>query len=477
MIGGPPAHRGAPRPGARAPADPSGRGPKRVCVVGGGIAGLGAAWALGQHPERFAVQLYERHDDLGGNAVTVDIPQDDGTSIPVDISVTAYIPAVYQNYAKLLERLGIKSLTTRFSYSVSYGPDVYAHDFDSDLKARLRPEIDRFQRLVRRLRRLNALNKRRSRLAAALNPFNYASMGRVLDLLGFSSDFRFKILKPLFVNFLLVSDVFDMPAALFAMYLDYFDVERATPMATWDQGTRNLYRHMAADLGGSVHLGRRVARVRRTGEAVFVRDERGVEERFDEVVLACNANQARALLERPRAMERWLLSSVRYERELHRHAVVHTDGSVLPDNATRPLETRSNYIFHRGGPQDNYEITYIMHNQQPWAKRSDKPCLVTYNATQPIDPAKVVRRLGFQHVTYGVFHTAVLLALFPRLQGPERTWYCGAHTLVNSQEHCLISGLAVARQLGADYPFDDEEARRWFNFYGRMVMGRAFREA
>ena len=75
-----------------------------------------------------------------------------------------------------------------------------------------------------------------------------------------------------------------------------------------------------------------------------------------------------------------------------------------------------------------------------------------------------------------MFHSTVLLALFPRLQGRERTWYCGAHTLVNSQEHCLISGLAVARQLGADYPFDDDEARRWFNFYGAL-MGRRFRRA
>ena len=49
--------------------------------------------------------------------------------------------------------------------------------------------------------------------------------------------------------------------------------------------------------------------------------------------------------------------------------------------------------------------------------------------------------------------------------------------MVNSQEHCLVSGLAVARQLGTDYPFADDEARRWFNFYGRMVIGRSFRRA
>jgi uncharacterized protein len=450
---------------------------KRICIVGGGVSGLAAAWALGQHPERFAVELYERNDELGGNAVTVDIPQDDGTSIPVDISVTAYIPTVYQNYVKLLERFGIDSLPTRFSYSVSYGKDIYAHDFDSALKTELRPEIDRFQRLLRRIQRVNALNKRRSHLTASLNPFNYVPMGRVLDAQGFSSDFRFKVLKPMFVNFLLASNVFDMPAAMFAMYLDFFDIERATPMVTWDQGTRNLYRHMAAELRGGLHLRRGVARIRRAPDAVFVRDEHGVEERFDEVVLACNANQALMLLERPRRLERWVLSSVRYESELHNHAIVHTDSSVLPDNATRALETRSNYVLHYGSRPDNYEITYIMHNQQPWAKRSDKPCLVTYNPIQPIDPGKIVTRRWFQHVIPSVFHVTVLLGLFRRLQGRQRTWYCGAHTLVNSQEHCLISGLAVARQLGADYPFDDDEARRWFNFYARLLMGPALRKA
>jgi hypothetical protein len=41
----------------------------------------------------------------------------------------------------------------------------------------------------------------------------------------------------------------------------------------------------------------------------------------------------------------------------------------------------------------------------------------------------------------------------------------------------VIRGLAVARRLGADYPFGDDEARQWFNLYGRILMGLAFRKA
>ena len=40
-----------------------------------------------------------------------------------------------------------------------------------------------------------------------------------------------------------------------------------------------------------------------------------------------------------------------------------------------------------------------------------------------------------------------------------------------------MTGLAAARQLGADYPSDDPEARKWFNFYGRMLYGWRFRKA
>ena len=80
-----------------------------------------------------------------------------------------------------------------------------------------------------------------------LNPFNYVSMGTVLNWGRFSGDFRYKVLKPMFVNFLMATNVFDMPAALFSYYLEFFDIERATPMKTWDQGTRRIYEAMSAD--------------------------------------------------------------------------------------------------------------------------------------------------------------------------------------------------------------------------------------
>ena len=451
-------------------------GPRRVAIVGGGISGLGAAWALNHHPDRFDFRLFEAQEQIGGNAVTADMPQDDGGSIPFDISVTACIPSVYDHIVLLMEQFGIELLDTKFSYSVKYGGRIYAHDFDSDIREQLQPEIARFQRLLRRLHWFGWLSRSQSIALNALNPFNYISMGMLLNLGGFSGDFRYKILKPMFVNFLMATNVFDMPAALFARYLEFFDIESATPMQTWDQGTRRIYERLSARFGDKIYLNRPVQKVYRSESSVVVEDGAGERETFDEVILACNANQTLMMLDRPTALERYLLSSIRYESELHNHTVVHSDASVLPDNEVKPLTTRSNHIEQYGARPDNYEITYIMHNQQPWASRSDKPCLVTYNPTSPIDEGKVIKKWWFQHIVHDVRHMAVLVNLFRFIQGRRRTWHCGAHTLINSQETCFVTGLAAATQLGADYPFDDPAAKRSFNFYGSILHGSRFRK-
>ena len=77
---------------------------RRIAIVGGGVSGLGAAWGLAHHPDRFDFRLFEAQDRIGGNAVTVDMPQDDGSSIPFDISVTACIPPVYQHIVSLMKQ-------------------------------------------------------------------------------------------------------------------------------------------------------------------------------------------------------------------------------------------------------------------------------------------------------------------------------------------------------------------------------------
>ena len=205
--------------------------------------------------------------------------------------------------------------------------------------------------------------------------------------------------------------------------------------------------------------------------------EDDVKETVDELILAGIANQTLIILDKLTFLERYILSLKRHESELHNHTVAHSDSSVLPENEVLPLKMGSKHIAQYGARTDNYEITSIMHNQQPWVNRSDKTCLVTYNPISQIDRQKIIGRWWFQHIVHDVRHIAWLIHLFRFIQGKRRTWHCGAPTLVNSQEICLVTGLAAEKQIAADDPFEDPEARLLFEYFGGILYGWRFKKA
>ena len=85
---------------------------KRVAVIGSGISGLGAAWAL-RHTHD--VVLYEKRDRLGGHSATVDIDYD-GTPLSVDTGFIVFNPLNYPNLVALFEHLGIETQAADMSF-------------------------------------------------------------------------------------------------------------------------------------------------------------------------------------------------------------------------------------------------------------------------------------------------------------------------------------------------------------------------
>ena len=90
---------------------------------------------------------------------------------------------------------------------------------------------------------------------------------------------------------------------------------------------------------GRVRYGTGAVRVERSASGAAVVDSRGGRDAFDQVVLACHADEALALLEAPTEEERALLGAFRYSRNL---AVLHTDESLMPSR--RAVWSGWNYI-------------------------------------------------------------------------------------------------------------------------------------
>ena len=77
----------------------------RIAVIGSGVAGLGAAWALSRQHE---VILFEASARPGGhtNTVTVDAP--DGP-VGIDTGFIVHNPVNYPNLIRMLECLDVRT--------------------------------------------------------------------------------------------------------------------------------------------------------------------------------------------------------------------------------------------------------------------------------------------------------------------------------------------------------------------------------
>ena len=86
------------------PLSRAGGGKQKIAVIGSGISGASAAWALSKTAE---VTLYEAEGRPGGHTATVDIDYD-GTAVSVDTGFIVYNEHNYPEFTALLAHLGIQ---------------------------------------------------------------------------------------------------------------------------------------------------------------------------------------------------------------------------------------------------------------------------------------------------------------------------------------------------------------------------------
>ncbi|KAH9868565.1 hypothetical protein J1614_007637 [Plenodomus biglobosus] len=95
-----------------------------------------------------------------------------------------------------------------------------------------------------------------------------------------------------------------------------------------------------------------------------------------------------------------------------------------------------------------------------------------------IDPTKVIRRDWWHQLCHSWTHYAFVVPWMMWLQGRKHTRYAAAWTLVNAHEVAVMSGIAAAVDLGAQYP-PDLERDRWallcFRLYYLLVYGKWYR--
>jgi len=408
----------------------------RVAVIGGGVSGLGAAYALSKSAR---VVLFEAEPRLGGHARTVEA----GDGVAVDTGFIVFNERNYPNLCGLFDAIGAPSEPSDMSFaaSIAGGRVEYAlRDLDRLYAQRrnlLRPAFHGMVRDILRFNRLAPLALERPDM----------TLEALFDEIGVGEAFRRWYAMP-FSSAIWSATPGEMagfPAASFVRFFQNHGLLAREGQPQWRTvtgGSRVYVEKLAAAIraaGGEIRAGAPVEAVFQAG-GPRVRAKGGEMEPFDAVIVAAHADQALAMLADPTPGQCEALGGFRYSRN---RAVLHSDPRLMPKR--QRCWSSWNYIGDGAADPSGVAVTYWMNRLQNL--KTDRDVFVTLNPTRPVPEDLIHDETEFHHP---IFDMAALEGQrrLPEAQGENGIWFAGAYARFGFHEDGLASGLAAARALG-----------------------------
>jgi predicted NAD/FAD-binding protein len=405
----------------------------KIAIVGSGISGLTAAYLLAEEHD---ISVFEANDYIGGhtNTVTVDV---DGTAWSVDTGFIVYNEHNYPNFTRLLSKLAVDTQPSFMSFSVRC--DATGLEYNGSTIRQLfvqkrnlfRPS---FYRMIRDILRFN-----RDAMRLATESGSTNTLASLLSRGSYSDGFVNHYLVPMGSAIWSVpaTKVLDMPAEFFIRFFDNHGMLTVNNRPEWRVvcgGSNSYVGKLTATFKDRIRLNSPVRQVLRHEDRVEVDGEV-----FDEVIFACHSDQALSLLGDASSSEREILGALPYQEN---DVVLHTDTSVLP--RAQSAWAAWNYLMPEDSA-DAVKLTYNMNILQ--SLDAPKTFCVSLNATELIDPAKVLFGTRYDHPVYTVAGTDAQKR-FEEISGRNRTHFCGAYWGNGFHEDGVKSALAVGKAFG-----------------------------
>ena len=408
----------------------------RVAVVGTGIAGLGAAYALSRVHE---VELFEREGRAGGHTHTIS-HETDGRTLALDTGFIVHNERSYPQLIRLFGELGVRTQDSEMSFSVSCARCGLEYSGRRPFAQPRNLASPSFARLLRDI--LRFLRQDPSGVDADL------TLERYVANLGYTRGFRDHFLVPLTAAIWSTAPggALDFPAAYALRFFQNHGMLglRRFRWKTVTGGSDTYVQAIVSRFRDRLHLETEVRRVRRDADGVTLETSQGDALRFDKVVVATHPDQALGLLADPSEDERRILGAFSYSRN---ETVLHTDERFLPRR--RAARASWNYqLADCRAPSARPTMTYYLNRLQR-LDEAEHYC-VTLNRGAEIREDRVIARMLYEHPLY-TFESLRAQEELPRLNGQRHTAYCGAYHGFGFHEDGLASGLRAAEAFGASW--------------------------
>lgn len=417
---------------------------KKIAVIGTGISGLGAASLLHPHHD---ITIYEKNDYIGGHSRTVEVKTKD-CIIPVDTGFIVFNKRNYPLLTRLFDHLKVLYIESDMSFGASidngwleYGTQKPGNMF-AQKRNLLRPA---YWGLIADILKFN------KSAAAYLTKDPSFTLGDCLDDLGMRPWFRQYFLLAMggAIWSTPLEEMLKFPASTFIRFFENHGLLTVNDHPQWytvQGGSREYVGRLIEPFHDRIHLSRGAAKVWREESCVHVEDVHGKSETYDDVIFACHADQALAMISDVTKDEQKVLSAFRYQAN---RAVLHSDVSFMP----KRRKAWASWVYLSEAREDqnpNVSLSYWMNNLQPL--QTDLPLIVTLNPGREPDPKLVYNDYMFEHP---VFDEMAIKNQknFDFIQGQNRLWFCGAYQRYGFHEDGLASAVKIIKRMGIDPPW------------------------
>ncbi|MEL7545928.1 MAG: FAD-dependent oxidoreductase [Pseudomonadota bacterium] len=415
---------------------------KRIAVIGSGITGLGAAYALKDTAD---ITIFESRDRAGGHAHTIDVDYD-GHPLAVDVGFIVYNQTNYPNLVGFFDALGVETQKSDMSFAVS-NPQGFewassAKGLFADKRNLFRPRFHNFWRTILKFNDI-------ARAELDAGEIGDAPLGFWLEKHEFSDDFIENYVLPMggAIWSTPEAEMLDYPALSFFKFFDNHRLmhKERPKWRTVTGGSRTYVNAVSEALGARLRLSTPIESVEPFGNRVMVKTHNGANDVFDEVIMATHADTTRELLKPSYENLRFLLGSVGYRDNI---IYVHRDPKLMP--ARKAAWASWNVL-----KQDQPEIclSYWMNRLQ--ALPEQLPLFVTLNPKDPPAEALTFGKMAKAHPQFDSAAQAAVRGL-KRQQGEDHIWVAGAWMGNGFHEDGLLAGLNCALSLGGRVPWQTE---------------------
>tara|TARA_B110000211_G_scaffold133760_1_gene153372 strand:- start:300 stop:1175 length:876 start_codon:yes stop_codon:yes gene_type:complete len=227
----------------------------------------------------------------------------------------------------------------------------------------------------------------------------------------------------------------DMPLKLFLNFFinhGLFKLKNRPQWYTVTNRSRTYVKRILEKISGETFKNYKIKNISRSEDNVRV-SIRNEYLDYDQVVLACHADQSLKILDKPTEKEEEILNKFTYVYNL---AFLHTDKNLMP-------KREKAWSSWNSITKDNKTcVTYWLNRLQNL--ETDKNYFLTLNPVEEIDKKKIIKQVKFTHPYFNNENVSLQKELH-LLQGRKRTWFCGSYFGYGFHEDGLKSSIELMK--------------------------------